>query len=66
LGSPFTYLIILFAYAAGPVGYITAVREFSVVIAALLGVWFLGERMTASRWAGVAFIVTGTILIKAA
>lgn len=66
LGSPFTYLIILFAYAAGPVGYITAVREFSVVIAALLGVWFLGERMTASRWAGVALIVTGTILIKAA
>ncbi len=66
LGSPFTYLIILFAYAAGPVGYITAVREFSVVIAALLGVGFLGERMSAVRWAGIALIVLGTILIKAA
>ncbi len=66
LGSPATYLIILFAYAAGPVGYITAVREFSVVIAALLGVVFLGERMSAARWAGVALIVAGTILIKAA
>ena len=66
LGSPFTYLIILFAYAAGPVGYITAVRECSIVIAALLGVWFLGERMTAPRWAGVGLIAVGTILIKAA
>jgi drug/metabolite transporter (DMT)-like permease len=66
LGSPFTYLIILFAYAAGPVGYITAVREFSVAIAALLGVRFLGERMSATRWAGIILIVIGTALIKSA
>jgi drug/metabolite transporter (DMT)-like permease len=64
IGSPLTYLIILVAYAAGPVGYITAVREFSVVIAALLGVWFLGERMSIARWAGIALVVTGMILIK--
>jgi uncharacterized membrane protein len=61
-----TYLVILFAYAAGPVGYITAVREFSVVIAALLGVWFLGERMTIMRWVGIALVVAGMILIKSA
>lgn len=66
VGSPLTYLVILFAYAKGPVGYITAVREFSVVIAALLGVWFLGERMTIVRWIGIALVVAGTILIKSA
>ncbi len=66
VGSPLTYLIILIAYAAGPVGYITAVREFSVVIAALLGVWFLNERMTPARWVGIALVVAGTILIKSA
>jgi drug/metabolite transporter (DMT)-like permease len=66
VGSPLTYLIILFAYAAGPVGYITAVREFSVVIAALLGVWFLNERMSPARWAGIALVVTGMVLIKVA
>jgi drug/metabolite transporter (DMT)-like permease len=66
VGSPLTYLVILFAYAAGPVGYITAVREFSVVIAALLGVWFLGERMTPLRWFGIALVVTGMVLIKSA
>ena len=66
VGSPLTYLVILFAYAAGPVGYITAVREFSVVIAALLGAWFLGERMTFARWIGIALVVAGMILIKTA
>lgn len=66
VGSPLTYLVILFAYAAGPVGYITAVREFSVAIAALLGVWFLNERMTPLRWFGIALVVTGMILIKSA
>jgi drug/metabolite transporter (DMT)-like permease len=66
VGSPLTYLIILFAYAAGPVGYITAVREFSVVIAALLGAWFLGERMSFARWLGIALVVAGTVLIKSA
>ncbi len=66
IGSPLTYLIILIAYAAGPVGYISAIREFSVVIAALLGMWFLNERMTPARWVGIALVVAGTILIKAA
>lgn len=66
VGSPLTYLVILFAYAAGPVGYVTAVREFSVAIAALLGVWFLNERMTPVRWLGIAFVVAGMILIKSA
>jgi uncharacterized membrane protein len=66
IGSPLTYLVILFAYAAGPVGYIAAVREFSVVIAALLGVRFLNERMTLARWVGIALVVTGMVLIKAA
>jgi drug/metabolite transporter (DMT)-like permease len=66
VGSPVTYLIILFAYARGPVSYITAVREFSVVIAALLGAWFLHERMGPARWTGIALVVAGTVLIKLA
>lgn len=66
VGSPLTYLIILFAYAAGPVGYIVAVREFSVVIAALLGARYLGERMSFARWAGIALVVAGMVLIKTA
>jgi drug/metabolite transporter (DMT)-like permease len=66
VGSPLTYLVILYAYARGPVGYITAAREFSVVIAALLGMRFLNERMTPLRWIGIALVVAGMILIKSA
>lgn len=66
VGSPVTYLIILFAFERGPVSYITAVREFSVVIAALLGSWILKERMGPARWVGIAMVVTGMVLIKIA
>ncbi len=66
VGSPLTYLVILFAYSAGPVGYIVAVREFSVVIAALLGMKFLNETMTPARWIGIALVVVGMISIKLA
>jgi len=66
IGSPVTYLIILFAYSMGPVSYITAVREFSVVIAALLGARFLNERLGRERWIGIALVVAGMVLIKLA
>ncbi|HEU4364499.1 MAG TPA: EamA family transporter [Candidatus Krumholzibacteria bacterium] len=64
--SPLTYLVILFAYSLGPVGYVVAVREFSVVIAAILGARFLGERIGFWRRAGIALVVAGMVLIKIA
>ena len=64
IGSPLTYLIVLFAYRGGPVGYISAVREFSVVIAALLGMRFLGERLGSARIIGIALVVAGMVLIR--
>jgi uncharacterized membrane protein len=66
IGSPLTYLIVLYAFSHGPVSYIAAVREFSVVIAALLGTRLLKERIGRLRWTGIALVVAGTILIKVA
>jgi len=66
IGSPLTYLIILFAYAHGPVSYVTAVREFSVVIVSLLGARYLKERIGWARWTGIALVVAGMVLIKVA
>jgi uncharacterized membrane protein len=65
-GSPATYLIILFAYSRGHVGYIVAVREFSVVIAALLGARFLNEKISALRWTGIVLVAAGMVMIKMA
>ena len=60
-----TYLLILHAYTQGPVGYIVAVRESSVVIGALLGWIFLEERLTPLKATGLLAIVGGLMLIKA-
>lgn len=66
VGSLSTYLIILFTYRFGPVSYIVAVREFAVVIGALLGVLVLKERLTLRKGLGIAAITLGLGLVKIA
>ncbi len=63
-GSMATYLLVLFAMRLGKVSYILAVREFSVVIGAALGVLFLGERFGWHKATGIAAIVLGLALVK--
>ena len=63
-GSMATYLIVLFAMRVGKVSYILAVREFSVVIGALLGVIFLGERFGWRKGAGIGAVVLGLTMVK--
>jgi len=64
VGSAGTYLMILFAFAMGPVGYIVAVREFAVVLGALAGFIFLKERFTIRKMVAICIIVIGIISIK--
>ncbi len=65
-GSMATYLLVLFAMRLGKVSYILAVREFSVVIGAALGIFFLGERFGWHKGVGVGAIVLGLLLVKLA
>ena len=64
IGSTVTYLMILYAFTMGPVGYIVAVREFSVVLGALAGMAFLKERFTVMKLVAICAIVAGIISIK--
>ena len=64
-GSLATYLLILYAYTQGPVSYIIAARESSVVIGALLGWIFLKERLTPVKTIGILAIAGGLILLRA-
>jgi drug/metabolite transporter (DMT)-like permease len=59
-----TYLLILVAFRMERASYIVAVREFSVVIAALLGFVLLKERVTPGKAAGIAAITVGLLLIR--
>ncbi len=64
VGSTAAYLMILFAMTVGQVGYIVALREFAVVLGAVLGFVFLKERVTLMKVCAVLLIVTGLVCIK--
>lgn len=39
------------------------VDKFSVVLVAIFGVLFLGERLSATGWLGIALVAVGILLI---
>lgn len=61
-----TYLMILFAYTLAPVSYVIALREFAVVIGAVLGFLLLKETVTPWKITAITLIVGGMLLIRAA
>jgi len=63
LVSLIAYGAVIAAFALGPVGPITALRETSVVFAALIGRLLLGEVLTARRIAACAVVALGAICI---
>jgi drug/metabolite transporter (DMT)-like permease len=61
-----TYALVLQAYALGRVSYAGAVREISVVFAALVGWRWLGEGFGGWRVAGALLIFVGILVIAIA
>ena len=61
LGS---YGIALWAMTRAPVATVAALRETSVLFAALLGVWFLKEVFTTRRLIGTCIIVGGVMALR--
>jgi drug/metabolite transporter (DMT)-like permease len=58
-----SYGLVLVAYTLAPVGYAGAVREVSIVFAALAGWWWLDEPLGWLRVAGAVLICGGLFLI---
>ncbi len=65
VGSTGTYIMILFALQFERASYIVSMREFSVVIASIMGFVFLKEKLSLPKAAGIICITAGLILIKA-
>ncbi len=61
LGS---YGIALWAMTRAPVATVAALRETSVLFAALLGVWFLKEKLNPQRVAGTVAIIGGVMALR--
>jgi phosphonate utilization associated putative membrane protein len=59
-----SYAIALWAMTRAPVATVAALRETSVLFAALLGTWFLKESFTLQRATGTALILAGVIALR--
>ncbi len=64
--SLLSYMLVLRAYSVAPVAYAGAVREVSVVLAALAGWRLLGEGFGLSRLLGALLVFAGIVLIAIA
>ena len=63
LVSLLAYGIVIFAMSLGPMGPVSALRETSVVFAALIGRFFLHERLSAYRVAACLVVALGAVCI---
>jgi drug/metabolite transporter (DMT)-like permease len=55
--------IVLWAQMRAPIGYVTALRETSVVFGAAIAALLLKERVTPRRWAGALAVAVGALMI---
>jgi bacterial/archaeal transporter family protein len=51
------------ALKIGQAAQVAPIDKLSVVLVAIFGVIFLGEKLTAPNWLGVALIATGAVLV---
>lgn len=59
-----SYWIAIWAMSVAPIALVAAVRETSVLFAALLGVFLLKEPVMPVRIAAAALVLTGLVLIR--
>ncbi|WP_024696170.1 EamA family transporter [Pseudomonas syringae] len=57
------YGIVIWAMQSGAMGGVSALRETSVVFAALIGRLFLGQAMSARRWAVCTLVAAGAVCL---
>lgn len=63
LATGASWLCYFRALKLGPASQVAPVDKLSVVLVALFGVLFLGERLSGPNWLGVVLIAAGVILL---
>jgi len=63
LGTGLSWLCYFRALKLGEAAKVAPIDKLSVVLVALFGVVFLGERLSAPNWLGIALITVGAILV---
>jgi len=63
LGTGASWLCYFRALKLGNAAQVAPIDKLSVVLVAIFGVLFLGERLTALSWLGVVLVAAGAILV---
>ena len=63
LGHRCPWICYFRALKLGPASLVAPLDKFSVVLVALLGVAFLGERLDLCQWLGVALVTAGVVVL---
>jgi bacterial/archaeal transporter family protein len=63
LGTGASWLCYFRALKLGNAAQVAPIDKLSVVLVAVFGVLFLGEKLSALNWFGVALVATGAILV---
>jgi transporter family protein len=63
LATGASWLCYFRALKIGEAARVAPIDKLSVVLVAIFGVLFLGERLNATGWLGVALIASGAVLI---
>ncbi|CAN5550394.1 DMT family transporter [soil metagenome] len=63
VAAPASYVLVLLAIERAPIGLVSAIRETSLVIAAILGVIVLKERLTRRRISAAVVITFGAVTL---
>lgn len=64
LCSMTAYGLVIYAMSLGAMGVVSALRETSVIMAALIGVYYLKERLTRVRLVAVVLVAVGVITMQ--
>jgi transporter family protein len=63
LGTGASWVCYFRALKVGEAAKVAPIDKLSVVLVALFGVIFLGERLSAPNWLGIALIAAGAVLV---
>ena len=63
LGTGAAWLCYFRALKLGEAAKVAPIDKLSVVLVAVFGVMFLGEKLSAPNWLGIALIATGAVLV---
>lgn len=63
LGTGASWLCYFRALKLGDAAQVAPIDKLSVVLVAVFGVIFLGERLSLTSWAGIAMVAAGAILV---